>query len=314
MKNFILASSLAALAASEKTIPAVKSLPITQKAKTFRELVTAERKSNRAAAKADTKVAKMAVETAQKVAKDEGVVFTESHMPYFFEIVQGVADCSTTVARVEGWEAGRCMDYVIDDNGMGITESEMVVKPNNYGFPIVLFFEGHGCREENLVDHYRLRKTEFGFPREYTTGGCMPVYGDSTATVPMFHQGAMWQYMRYEPFLPSVMQGIDGKDKGCRRNKYAGYDIITAWMCNPDHKDDGTVEYRLFDITNCDSDYVEEKFFSAPDCAATSFLRSEVHQKEECVFDYNEFKMYLQDEGDAAFEYRSRGCSWGSGI
>jgi len=169
MKNFILASSLAALAASEKTIPAVKSLPITQKAKTFRELVTAERKSNRAAAKADTKVAKMAVETAQKVAKDEGVVFTESHMPYFFEIVQGVADCSTTVARVEGWEAGRCMDYVIDDNGMGITESEMVVKPNNYGFPIVLFFEGHGCREENLVDHYRLRKTEFGFPREYTT-------------------------------------------------------------------------------------------------------------------------------------------------
>lgn len=63
----------------------------------------------------------------------------------------------------------------------------------------------------------------------------------------------MWQYMRYEPFLPSVMQGIDGKDKGCRRNKYAGYDIITAWMCNPDHKDDGTVEYRLFDITNCDS-------------------------------------------------------------
>jgi hypothetical protein len=314
MKNVILASSLAVLAAGKAT-PDIKSMPgATSNSKKVRSMIDAERRKIRESAKADANVAKSSVMAAKSVAKEEGAVFTDAHSySDFFEITQGYGDCSTTVGRVEGYEAYRCMDWVVDNgDGTASTESEIMIKPTNYGFPIWYFFDGHGCREENLVGHWRMRKTEFGFDRDYA-GGCMPMYDGSGSGVPMFHQEAMWHYMRYEPYYPSVMQGIDGKHKGCSRNKYAQYDIVAAYMCLPAYNEDSTtLEYSVFDITSCTSGFVNEVFYSDPAC--TVMTNSETYERQECVFDYNEFDMYFKDEGDAAFEYRTRDCTWGTPV
>lgn len=319
MKNFILASSLAALAAGKATTTtsvSVKSMPgAKSNTKTIRNMVDTERRNIRKASKADAKVAKSAVMEAKTVAKEEGAVFSESHSyADFFELSQGESDCSSTVGRVVGFEAYRCMDYVIaDGDGMAMTESEMMIKPNNYGFPIFYFFDGHGCREENIIGHWRMPKTEFGFPPEYT-GGCMPMFdGPSPTTATAgFYQEAMWTYMRHEPMYPAVMQGIDGKDKGCRRGKYNMYEVIAAGLCrNAGDDDSSAAEYSYFDVSNCYLGEVEEKFFSDPYCS-TTMTRSETIGKEECVFDVDEFKMYLMEEGDAALEYRSRLCTYGA--
>ena len=81
-----------------------------------------------------------------------------------------------TDARYEweilGYEMGSCKDYLYRydrDGDMAHAESLVYVMPNNGGFPIGMWFTGHGCKGEPQ-DSWRMDKTEEYFPKGYKTG------------------------------------------------------------------------------------------------------------------------------------------------
>lgn len=310
MKGIILASSMAVLA-SGATMP--KSNVVSD----FRKAAAAELKTHRAAIKKQTTAEGKAALKKEKaleakaIVKEEGIVMTESHYMNMFEIRKGHTDCSTSLGMVDGFIMNRCTDLIYREEGdeVGYTESQMFVKPNNGGFPFMLYFEGHGCLDDNMWFQYRMPKTEFGFAPEYRTGDCMTVTDPSGS--PMFSQGAFWTGMKTMLPGPYGMQVMSNREAGCHKGKHSSYNMIAEGLCMDEDKN-GTVSSWMVDVSDCANGNIMEKEFSDANCNVMT--NSTTHKVSSCLFDYNEFNNDIEylDEGDdyasAFIEYTSLEC------
>lgn len=313
MKNFILASSMAVLA-SGATMH--KSKGVSE----FLKLAQAERKAHKEALNKETTAeGKTALKTAKAVeakalVKEEGIVFAENHMDSEnkFEIRKGMSDCENAPAMVDGFEMYRCVDMIWRDENetVGYAESEMFVKPNNGGFPIMFMFDGHGCNYENIGWVWRMPKTDFGFPPMYKPGNCVTMTDD--AGVPMFSQGAFWTSQKTVPNRPYGMQVLSNREPGCRKGKHLEYNSIAHGLCMDDEHYDGSVSSWMIDVSDCGNDNIIEKEFSDADC--TVLVNTTTHKVADCMFDYETF-LEDMDNVDAYgatgwLEYTSLECSY----
>jgi hypothetical protein len=165
MQKSILAASVLALASGTVVIP---------KSHTKSSMSKAQAKVRHAEFHARDK------NTAKNVAavlEQDGVSLKNHNEKYkYFEMSMGEADCQQTVATVEGNTMFRCIDMLWDyseENGYPtppVTESEGMYYPSNGGFPINVWFHGHGCNEDNMGGTWRMNKQDMGFPATYKPG------------------------------------------------------------------------------------------------------------------------------------------------
>jgi hypothetical protein len=165
--KFVVASSLAVLA-SGASLPVPSFRNIATKA---RAQVRAERDSIRSAKGKDASSVSI-----EALLEKEGIslsaVNKDSSMKYF-EVTMGQSDCDSTVGEVMGIAMDRCADGIFNPDGedRGEPESEIIYAPKNGGFPIMVFFEGHGCEKDNAYHTFRLNKQDFGFYPTYKPAG-----------------------------------------------------------------------------------------------------------------------------------------------
>jgi hypothetical protein len=166
MKSAVLVSSMAILASAGTAFPKTKDMS------EIRKSLKTERAKFKVAAKVNG--AKAGAMAAESLLKEEGIsvldVKSMDHDEIFFEMRKGLSDCDTTVKMVDGFEVNRCINGIWDDAGFGRPESEVFIKPKNGGFPIALWFDGHGCNEDRLYGWMRVPKTWLGYAPDYETG------------------------------------------------------------------------------------------------------------------------------------------------
>lgn len=118
--------------------------------------------------------------------KAEGINMRTTHFNdpgNFFEIAYIVGtDCDATnpsnmIGKVSGWQMGRCMNDIEKSSdladGKAETSSYILSEPNDEGFPMITYFEMHGCNPDNAYHTERMDKQEHrfgGFPDTYTAG------------------------------------------------------------------------------------------------------------------------------------------------
>lgn len=308
------AAAKSAKAINSKAFPKVKGL------KDFKKIS----KTGYAAAK---KKGVMSTTSMEVTLKEEGIVGSAA-APMgppgnFFEIRRGYADCDSTAAMVEGFEVGRCVDGLYSESSMTtgtgmsamshdtVTKamSSKMVKPNNGGFPIEVYYNGTGCRDDRIYDVERAPKTDFGFPPDYKAGHCMPVHDEFNNV--MFYQGAFWNEMRFEPSMSYGIKAEDGREPGCQKGKFAHYDILGSYMCREDEDEYGYVQYSMLDTSSCNMGVAMMHYYSGDDCDSSTYTHSDSYSTDDkCLFDLEQFQNDLMDyfEPQANFEYSSVMC------
>jgi hypothetical protein len=314
MKNFVLAGSMAVVASG-----ATATIPRSKGVSEFRKAAQVELKAHKAAIKQETTAEGKAALKKEKaveavaVAKEEGLFAQSSGGDMnMFEIRRGLTDCGASVSMVDGFVANRCVDTIYRDmyDDVGYAESEMYIKPNNGGFPIMFFFGGHGCNFDNIYWSFRMPKTEFGFPLSYSPGVCQTVTG---ASGPSFSQGAFWTDYKTVPAMPYGMQVLSNREAGCRKGKHYEYSSIANGLCMDDHHDDGTVSSWMIDVSDCANRNIIEREFSDAECNV--LVDTTNYKVSDCLFDYESFNDDIHDAdywgATAYLEYTSFECSNG---
>lgn len=275
------------------------------------DAVRAELKEAKAKFKEATKINGAIV--TESLQKEEGISVADiksmDHKEVFFEIRKGLSDCSA-IGEAIGFEVNRCSNGVRFEygDGVGFPQSEMLIKPNNGGFPIMVWFNGHGCDVDRIEGFHRLPKVEYGFSPTYSAGSgeCEPASSLYDPTSTAYYQTAGWYSERFEPMSGSTFTGVDGSGRGCERGKFASYIVRTADVCWPSEWGYGGSK---IDVAKCDSGSVEYSWYY--DSACTNFDYAYPRRSgTRCVFDTWDFISPMDDVGE--MEYFSHRCHAGS--
>lgn len=174
----------------------------------------------------------------------------------YFEMTYGQFGCETTGGDewyVEGYEMHSCKDYLWrydEDGDLAHAESRMYVAPWNGGWPIGMWFKGHGCKTEP-ESTWRMDKQDDYFPTGYKPGTCVQVDDDDDwANGQAYYGQASWTDEKHVPVDGTRMWGDNTKERACSKNRFYEYEF---WRYSSDCRgywEEDRTENCLLDIAD----------------------------------------------------------------